>query len=105
MPTVGARRYPGDSPAGIVGPGQRDLPLDLGATQMKTSFLAAMVVAAIALAACSAAPTASPKPPKPTLTEREKYLLAGVRRGAIDCEPVRDELPPNSGAGIECASD
>ena len=49
--------------------------------------------------------TPKPKPPKPTLSEGEEYLLAGIRRDATDCRPVRDELPPKSGAGIECASD
>ena len=53
------------------------------------------------------AATATPKP-RPTekpLTKTERYLLAGVLRGAVDCRPVRSDLPPKSSAGIECASD
>ena len=120
---------------------------------MKKSVLTAMVVAVIALAACSApttrvpspsgdasipsaapttaatpAPTLAPEPttvatpapskpavtptptskPKPTqrpISEGERYLLAGVLRGAVDCHVVRSGLPPKSRAGIECASD
>jgi hypothetical protein len=49
-------------------------------------------------------PAATPKPPKPTFNERERYLLAGILRGAVDCVPVREDLPPKSGAGIECGS-
>ena len=53
------------------------------------------------------APSASPAPtPSPTpLPADEKYLLAGIQRGAIDCEPVRSSLPPRATAGIECAAD
>jgi hypothetical protein len=50
-------------------------------------------------------PTAKPRPVKPTFNVDEKYLLAGILRGATDCVPARDELPPRSRAGIECASD
>lgn len=39
------------------------------------------------------------------MSEGERYLLAGVLRGAVDCHPVRSDLPSKSGAGIECASD
>lgn len=46
-----------------------------------------------------------PKTPQPTLSEGERYLLAGILRNATDCAPVRTDLPPRSGAGIECASD
>jgi len=63
----------------------------------------------------SADPTAAPTPkptakptPKPTPivpNAREKYLIAGVRRGAIDCEPVRADLPLRAIAGIECRAD
>jgi hypothetical protein len=50
-------------------------------------------------------PTPKPRPVKPTFNEDERYLLAGILRGARGCEPVRDALPPRSRAGIECASD
>jgi hypothetical protein len=50
-------------------------------------------------------PTPKPRPVKPTFNADEKYLLAGILRGAKDCEPVRNELPMRSRAGIECASD
>jgi hypothetical protein len=52
-------------------------------------------------------PTATPKPtPLPVaLDADERYLLDGVHRGATDCQPVRDELPPKAAAGIECESD
>jgi hypothetical protein len=58
-------------------------------------------------------PTPSPElTPRPTgspavldLTVEERYLLDGIRRGAIDCHPRRDDLPRNAIAGIECASD
>lgn len=49
--------------------------------------------------------TSKPKPVKPTFNVDEKYLLAGILRGAKDCAPVRDGLPSRSRAGIECASD
>jgi hypothetical protein len=38
-------------------------------------------------------------------TAKEKYLIAGVRRGAIDCAPARTDLPPRAIAGIECRAD
>ena len=121
---------------------------------MKKSILTAMVVAVIALAACSApttpapspsgdasipsgapsapatpsprvtpepstpvatpapsepaatpAPTSKPRPTERPLSRTEQYLLDGILRGAVDCHPVRSDLPPKSGAGIECASD
>lgn len=52
-------------------------------------------------------PTASPSPTAPSvgLTPEERALLDGVLRDAIDCEPVRSDLPPGAIAGIECASD
>lgn len=65
----------------------------------------------------SADPTAAPTPrptvrptPKPTPkplvpNTREKYLIAGVNRGAIDCKPVRTGLPTRAIAGIECGAD
>lgn len=57
----------------------------------------------------TAAPTAKPTPkptPKPLVPNaREKYLIAGVRRGAIDCQPVRADLPSRAVAGIECRAD
>jgi hypothetical protein len=49
------------------------------------------------------APSATPKPA--ALTADEKYLLAGIQRGAVDCEPVRSSLPPRATAGIECDAD
>jgi hypothetical protein len=49
------------------------------------------------------APSASPSPA--ALSADEKYLLAGIQRGAVDCEPVRSALPPRATAGIECAGD
>lgn len=49
------------------------------------------------------APSASPSPA--TLSADEKYLLNGIRRGAVDCEPVRSSLPPRATAGIECDAD
>jgi hypothetical protein len=56
-------------------------------------------------------PTAKPTPkptakPTPVAFSRdEAYLLAGVRRDVVDCEPVRSALPPRSTAGIECGAD
>ena len=101
---------------------------------MSRSFLAASLVAVLAVAACSAAPArpspspsadpvdpsaapilspspiATPERPAPVLsdfTRGERYLFDGVRRGAIDCEPAAgsDELPRDAIAGIECYSD
>ena len=51
------------------------------------------------------APTPTPVPTDVAVTPEEQALLDGVRRGAVDCAPVRDDLPPNSIAAIECASD
>jgi hypothetical protein len=48
-------------------------------------------------------PSASPSPA--ALSADEKYLLAGIQRGAVDCEPVRSALPPRATAGIECAAE
>lgn len=51
---------------------------------------------------------AKPKPtptPEPTFTAREQALVDGILRGAIDCYPVREDLPRRAVAGIECASD
>jgi hypothetical protein len=51
------------------------------------------------------APTSKPRPTERPLSEGERYLFAGVLRGAVDCHTVRSDLPPKSSAGIECASD
>ena len=56
-------------------------------------------------------PPATPEPPPAEVPEdftpAEQYLLDGVLRGAIDCEPAggSDDLPKDAIAGIECASD
>ncbi len=50
-------------------------------------------------------PTARPQPTPPVLTADERYLLDGIRRGAVDCEPVREKLPSTAIAGIECDTD
>ena len=49
-------------------------------------------------------PTAKPtaKPTPVAFSRDEAYLLAGVRRDVVDCEPVRSALPPRATAGIEC---
>jgi hypothetical protein len=47
----------------------------------------------------------SPEPTEIALTAQEQYLLDGILRGAIDCEAIRDDLPANALAGIECDSD
>jgi hypothetical protein len=61
----------------------------------------------------SPVPTATPTPavtpeptetPAPRLTADEKYLLNGIHRDATDCRPVRDGLPGEAIAGIECRS-
>jgi hypothetical protein len=55
----------------------------------------------------TARPTAHPSPastPVP-FTREEAYLLAGVRRDVVDCEPVRSALPQRATAGIECGAD
>ena len=56
-------------------------------------------------AAPTVAPTRSPAPTAQGLTTDEQYLVDGIRRGAKDCEPVRDHLPDGALAGIECDSD
>jgi hypothetical protein len=53
------------------------------------------------------APVVTPEPtetPAPPLTADEKYLLNGIHRDATDCRPVRDGLPGEAVAGIECRS-
>ena len=52
-------------------------------------------------------PPATPNPTPVDLTAGEAYLLDGVLRGAIDCEPAAgsDDLPRDAIAGIECRSD
>lgn len=65
----------------------------------------------------SVAPPATPAPAKPTaspatakppaavvLTRAERYLRDGALRDATNCVPVRDKLPGDAIAGIECAS-
>jgi hypothetical protein len=47
-------------------------------------------------------PTVRPTPTPPTAKER--YLIAGIQHGAIDCKPVRSSLPARATAGIECDS-
>jgi hypothetical protein len=50
-------------------------------------------------------PTDPPETPDPAIvefTEGEIYLADGIRRGVMDCEPVRDKLPTDAVAGIEC---
>jgi hypothetical protein len=50
-------------------------------------------------------PPPSTAPSSVPMTVEEQRLLAGIRRGAIDCKPVRDALPPKAVGGIECRSD
>lgn len=53
-------------------------------------------------------PTDPPETPDPAILEftpEEAYLSDGIRRGAMDCEPVRNELPRTAVAGIECTGD
>ena len=50
-------------------------------------------------------PTDPPQQPEPGIvefTEGEIYLADGILRGVMDCEPVRDNLPKDAVAGIEC---
>ena len=50
-------------------------------------------------------PTDPPEKPEPAtveFTEDEIYLADGILRGVMDCEPVRDKLPKDAVAGIEC---
>ena len=52
-----------------------------------------------------AAPTDPPEKPDPAIVEftpDEMYLVDGIQRGVSDCEPVRDKLPKDAVAGIEC---
>lgn len=53
----------------------------------------------------SPAPSDEPSEAPVTPTDDEQDLIDGVLRGAIDCEPVRDDLPTGAIAGIECAAD
>jgi hypothetical protein len=60
----------------------------------------------------SDSPSPSPSTPEPAVTSEpveptvaEQYLLDGIRRGAIDCQPVRQDLPPRATGGIECSAD
>ena len=48
--------------------------------------------------------TPAPTEPAPSLTADEQHLLDGILRDAIDCRPIRDELPEAALAGIECDS-
>ena len=58
----------------------------------------------------SAAPTASPDvaspPPPADFSPAERYLLGGIRRDVVDCEPAggSDDLPRDAIGGIECRS-
>jgi hypothetical protein len=47
-------------------------------------------------------PTETPDPAIVEFTPGEGFLSDGIHRGAMDCEPVRNELPPKAVAGIEC---
>ena len=51
-------------------------------------------------------PTDPPETPDPAILEftaDEMYLVDGIRRGAaMDCEPVRSDLPTKAIAGVEC---
>jgi hypothetical protein len=51
-------------------------------------------------------PTDPPETPDPAIVEftaDEMHLVDGIRRGAaMDCEPVRGELPTKAIAGVEC---
>lgn len=54
----------------------------------------------------SPAPTVEPASPTPlAFTPEEQRLLDGIRRNAVDCVPLRDDLPAGAVGGIECASD
>jgi len=54
-------------------------------------------------------PSDAPETPDPAIVEftaDEMYLVDGIRRGAaMDCEPVRAELPAQASAGVECIGD
>jgi hypothetical protein len=47
-------------------------------------------------------PSETPDPAIVEFTEGESYLADGILRGVMDCEPVRDKLPKDAIAGIEC---
>jgi hypothetical protein len=52
-------------------------------------------------------PAVTPQPselPEPEFTIGEKFLYNGIHRDATDCQPVRDGLPGDAIAGIECRS-
>jgi hypothetical protein len=56
----------------------------------------------------SPAPIVTPEPTEPAapqFTADEQYLVNGIHRDATDCVPVRDDLPGEAIAGIECDSD
>jgi len=40
-----------------------------------------------------------------TFTAKERYLIRGIQRTAVDCRPVREDLPSKAYAGVECRSD
>jgi hypothetical protein len=95
---------------------------------MSKLFVTASLLAVLAIAACSpaaggpsAVPSVPPSPiapptveppasdppevPDPAIvefTEAEIYLADGILRGVMDCVPVRDNLPKEAVAGIEC---
>ena len=53
-------------------------------------------------------PIDPPETPDPAIVEftaDEMYLVDGIQRGALDCEPVRAELPKKAVAGVECIGD
>ena len=50
-------------------------------------------------------PTPAPTPEPVKLTATERYLIDGIRRTALDCQPVRAHLPGKAYAGVECRSD
>ena len=50
-------------------------------------------------------PTPNPTPKPVTFTAKERYLIKGIQRTAIDCRPVREDLPAKAYAGVECRSD
>ena len=86
---------------------------------MSKLVFTASLLAVLAIAACSPAaaappvappvplsPSGPPEPPDPAIvdfTDDEMDLVEGIRPGAaLDCEPVRAELPRNAVAGVEC---
>jgi hypothetical protein len=50
-------------------------------------------------------PTDQPQPVEPRFTADEQYLIDGLLRGVIGCEPVRAGLHGTAVAGIDCTSD